>query len=141
MSIISTNLRQTRNSARQIRFEPGPVIASTNVQEAIEQAAATNLAPVGTTVTVGMSPYTPLPTDELLLVNTSAGPITIQMPLSATRIRDLEVKDATGNAVANPISVLRAGGETIDGLTTYPIDSTYASAKFGPKTGGYFVHA
>lgn len=140
MAIISTDIRVTRESAQRIRYYPTALISPTNVQDAIK-AASGGIGPISTPVTVAMSPYTPLPTDTLLMVDTSAGAVTIQMPLSATRVRDLEVKDATGNAVANPISVLRAGGETIDGLTTYPIDSAFASAKFGPKAAGYFVHA
>lgn len=146
MPIVSTDLRNTRERAGELRYYPnGAPIIATNVQNAIEQAANAGLTPVGTIVTVGMSPYTPLPTDTLLLVNTSAGAITIQMPLAATRTRDLEVKDATGNAVANPITVLPTAPETIDGLTVgaggYPLDSAYAAAKIGPKTAGYFVHA
>lgn len=141
MTQIATDLRQTRESAKRIRYEPTAPFTATNVQDAIVQSASVPTVIVPTAVTVAMSPYTPLSTDQLLMVDTSGGPVTIQMPLSATRGLDLEIKDATGNAAANPISVLRAGAETIDGLTTYPIDSNFAAAKLGLKTGGYFIHA
>lgn len=140
MSIVHTDLRVTRERAKQIRFYPAGAVTATNVQDAIGQAAAGG-GPVPTVVTLAMSPYTPLASDTLLMVDTSAGSVTIAMLLAATRTLDLEIKDATGNAAANPISVTFSGGESADGLSPYTIDSNYASAKFGPKTGGYFVHA
>lgn len=111
-----------------------------NALYAISQQTAAS-GPTPTPVNFAMSPYTPAATDQILLVDTSGGAVTIQMPLSATRNLDLEIKDVTGNAAANPISVLRSGGENIDGLTTYPLDSAYAAAKLGTKTGGYYVHS
>lgn len=140
MSIVKTDLRNTRERAKEIRFYPAGAITATNVQDAIAQASA-GAGPSPTAVTFAMSPYTPLVGDTLLMVDTSGGAVTIAMPLSSTRTLDLEVKDATGNAAANPISVDRTAPDTIDGLTTYPIDSAYGAAKFGPKTGGYYVHA
>lgn len=141
MTIIATDLRNTRESAKRIRFEPVGEVTATNVQDAILQVTSLPVIITPTFVNVWMSPYTPLSTDQVLEVDTSGGAITIQMRLSATRISDLEVKDVTGNAAANPISVQRAGGENIDGLTIYPLDSAYAAAKFGSKVGGYYVHA
>lgn len=141
MTQIATDLRNTRESARRIRFEPVGAITGTNVQDALQQVTVVSGGGTPTAVNFAMSPYTPVPTDTRLMVDTSGGAISIQMPLAATRTLDLEVKDATGNAGANQISVLRAGAETIDGLTTYPIDGAFGAAKFGSKTGGYFVHA
>lgn len=141
VGIIKTDIRITQEAAKRLRFYPVANLTATNVQDAIQQAALAALLSTPTSVTIGMSPYTPAPTDTLLEVNTSAGAITIQMPLSSTRQFDLEVKDITGNSGANPISVVRSGAELIDGLTTYPLDSAYGAAKFGPKTGGYYVHA
>lgn len=93
-----------------------------------------------TVVTVGMSPYTPLVTDQLLLVDTSGGAVTINLTASASRSgAALEIKDATGNADANNITVNRNGAETIDGLTSVPMDSKFIAIKFAPKTGGYAV--
>lgn len=141
MTVIATDLRNTRESAKRIRFESVSSVTATNVQDAILQVTTLSPIIIPTAVTFVMSPYTPLTTDQILEVDTSGGAVTIQMPLSVTRTLDLEVKDITGNAAANPISVQRAGGENIDGLTTYPLDSAYAAAKFGPKTGGYYVHS
>lgn len=146
MPIIATNMKNTNDWARLTRFEPSVAIPATDVQTAIEQVSASVSAPIGytpTVVTSAMSPYAPLLTDSVLLVNTSVGPVTIQMPLSAARLGakgyvPLTVKDDTGNADANNISVLRSGAETIDGLTTYLIDSKFTAITFMPKAaGGY----
>lgn len=141
MGIVKTDIRVTREAAKRIRFYPTPSFSATNVQDAIVQSASIPSTISPTPVTVGMSPYVPLSTDQLLLVNTSAGPVTIAMPLSATRGLDLEIKDDTGNAAANNISVTFSGGQTADGLAPYVIDGSYGAVKLGPQTGGYFVHA
>lgn len=143
MSIVKTDLRVTRERAKQLRYYPVLPLTATNVQDAIDQVAAGALPGPGSTVavTAAMSPYTPAANITLLLVDSTAGAVVIALPLSSSRIFDIEVKDAAGQSAVNAISVNRTAPDTIDGLTTYPIDSPYASAKFGPKTGGYFVHA
>lgn len=141
MSIVKTDLRNTRERAKEIRFYPADAITATNVQDAIEQVGVALLAPVATAVTFAMSPYIPLAADTLLMVDTTGGPVVISMPPSASRERDLEVKDAVGNSAVNSITVDADGAELIDGLGNYVLDSPYASAKFGPKTAGYYVHA
>lgn len=142
MTMISTDLRNTRESAKRIRFEGAPPFTATNVQDAIVQSIAVPTTITPTYIGIGNSPYTPGATDSLLLVDTSSGPVTVNMTTAAFRGgADLEIKDVTGNAAANPISVTFSGFETGDGLNPYPIDSNFASVKFGPKAGGYFVHA
>lgn len=141
MPIVKTSLRVTRERAAQIRFYPAGAITATNVQDAIKEAASGVTPSGGTAVTFAMSPYTPLATDTVLLVDSTAGAVVIAMPLAATRVRDLEVKDAAGQSAINAISVNRTAPDTIDGLTTYTLDSAYASAKFGRQAGGYYVHA
>ena len=142
MTQVATDLRQTRESARRIRFESIPTVPATNVQQAIEQVAAqVSGVVIPTAVDVAMSPYEVLAADRVLLVDTSGGPVAIHMMLAADRGGiDLTVKDDTGNAGgANGISVIPAGGETIDNLTVYPVDSAFAAAKFVPQVGGYYV--
>lgn len=142
MGIVKTDLRVTREAAKRIRFYPAPPFTATNVQDAIGQSVSFPTAVSPTIVTHAMSPYTPGLADSILLVNTSAGAITINMTTAAFRGGlDIEIKDDTGNAAANPITVTFSGAETGDGLNPYPIDSNYGSVKFGPQTGGYFVHA
>lgn len=148
MPIARTDMRDTRESARRIRFEPTTTIPQTDVQLAIEAAAALAVAPPGftpTVVTFAMSPYAPSITDTYLLVDTTGGAVTIQLPLSAARLGasgyvPLTVKDDTRNAAANVISVVRSGAELIDGFITYPLDANAIATTFLPKAaGGYDV--
>lgn len=140
MTIIATDMRATIESARRIRYEPTLPFTATNVQDAIAQANSLPSAITATPVTFAQSPYTPATSDQILLVNTSGGAVTINMPLAAARAGlDLTIKDDTGNAAANPISVVASGAETTDGLATYPIDSNYGAATFAPQTGGYYI--
>lgn len=141
MSIVRTDLRTLRESAREIRFFPAPPITATNVQDAVLQANSISPSVPTTTVTAAMSPYSVVASDQIILVDTSAGPVQINMMPQAARFNlDLEIKDATGNAASNPISVVMSGSETADGLAPYPIDGNYGGATFKPKgTAGYYV--
>lgn len=141
MGIVKTDLRVTREAAERIRFYPVLPFTATNVQDAITESASIPPTIVATPVTFAMSPYTPAASDQLLLVNTAAGPVTIAMPAASARSLDLEIKDDTGNAFANNISITFTSGQTADGLSPYVIDGNYGAVKLGPQSGGYFVHA
>lgn len=146
--LVKTDLRfHPVAAARDVSYDPAAPLTAVNVQDAIGQVAAIAILPSGSTpkvVTFAMSPYTPLSTETSLLVNTTGGPVVIQMPLSATRLGatgylDLTVKDDVGNSAVNAISVLRAGAELIDGVTSYPIDTAYMATTFRAKAAGYDV--
>lgn len=140
MVTVRTMVGTAWEAARRVRFEPTGPITATTVQDAIVQANSLPRPIITTPVTFAMSPYTAVNSDSILLVNTSAGVVTINLqPAAARGGLDLTIKDVTGNAAANPISVVRNGAETIDGLTTYPMDSNYGAATFSPQVGGYFV--
>jgi hypothetical protein len=141
MAIVQTDLRNSFEWARRIRFEPALPITATNVQDAISQAAAFALPPVPTAVNFAMSPYTVVAADRVLLVDTAGGAITIKMMAAAARNGlDLTIKDDTGHAAgANAMSVVMNGAETTDGLAPYPIDSNFSAVKFVPQAGGYYV--
>ncbi len=141
MPVIETDVRNTRESARRIRYERGGTITATNVQDAINQSVLQPHALTGTAVTAAQSPYTPNNNDSYLLIDTTAGAVTINLQASALRVGlPLGFKDVAGNASVNPISLVPNGAETVDGLAPYPIDSNYAAVQLGPKTaGGYYV--
>ena len=145
MSVIQTDLRIFPvASAREVSYDPSPGIVAIDVQNAIEDVQANVVAAalvppaiVPTAVTFAMSPYTVLPTDYLLEVDTSGGAVDIQTAASASRTNlPFTVKDITGDASTNAISVLRAAAETIDGLTSYPINSDFMALTFKPKLDG-----
>lgn len=138
MAIVQTDLRNTIESARRIRFEPISGIPATNVQKAIEQAAVL-FAPVPTPVNFAMSPYSVQAADRVLLVNTSGGPISIILPPAPSRGGlDVEVKDATGNADPNNITVTFTGGEKRDGIAPVVINNPYGYARFNPVASGNY---
>lgn len=138
MAVVSTNLRNTRESARQLRVEPTGAIIATDVQEALEALSSTAQAVVPTPVAA--SPYDVLSTDSLLYVDTSAGPVSINLQAAAARLnRDLSIKDISGNASTNPISVVPSGAEKIDNLAPYPINADYGGVHIKPTADGYTV--
>ena len=148
MSIVRTNLRvRPIEAARDISYAPGPGVTPNNVQDAIEAvqanvvtASATPPAVTPKAVTFAMSPYTVLPTDYLLEVDTTGGAVVIQTQASASRNK-LPFTVKAINANPNGISVARTAAETIDGLTSYPIDAPYDAKTFSPKStnNGYEV--
>lgn len=76
--------------------------------------------------------------DDVLLVDATAGALTITLPLSSGRSMDVTVKktDATNNAV----TIAPTSPDTIDGKTSYMLTSaTMPSVTLTPGTGGWFV--
>ncbi len=77
---------------------------------------------------VNTTPYVVLTTDEYLGVDCSGGAITIQLPNAPSTGRVFYIKDRTGSANTNNISVTTVGGAVnIDGVTTYTMNTQYAS--------------
>lgn len=131
-TLIRADLGQTRPAAKQIIYSPAPgsPITATNVQDAIDQSRTVPPAVVPTPVTA--SPYTVLSTDTLLYVNV-AGPVTINLPTAASRSGiPLEIKDVSGAASTNNITIDPNGAQTIDGLSTLVIASDFGAFKLGP---------
>lgn len=87
-----------------------------------------------------------LAADEVLLVNPSpAGPVTIQLLASASRLGEpIFIKDYARNANTNNITIAPASGETIDGLSAAAalangialIDTNGGSRALYPLTSG-----
>lgn len=76
---------------------------------------------------VNSTPYVVLSTDQFLGVNTGTAK-TVQLPNAPSTGRVFVIKDATGTANANNITVTTVGGVVnIDGATTYAINQNYAS--------------
>lgn len=81
-----------------------------------------------TNVTHAMSPYVVLTTDNYISVDCSGGAVTLNFPNVPTFKETWIVKDRTGNASANNISITTPGGTvTIDGLTTYKVTSNFGA--------------
>ena len=77
---------------------------------------------------VNTTPYVVLTTDQFLGVDSSGGAITIQLPDAPATGRIFAVKDSTGSANTNAITVTTVGGVVlIDGAATYPMNTQYAA--------------
>jgi len=140
MPTVTTDMRETLDwmTARRIRFEPTLPITATNMQDAIQQAIdVPATVPTSTPVAPAQSPYTPTNSDYYLAVDTTTGPVTINLPAAASRNGlTLIIKDVNGNAATNAITVVPNGAETVDGLNPYMMDSDYIAVELFPKAAG-----
>lgn len=65
-----------------------------------------------TNVTSAMSPYTVTATDYYISVDASAGPVTVLLPDSPSANRQFVIKDRTGFALINNITITTVSGTT-----------------------------
>lgn len=72
------------------------------------------------------SPYTTVASDQFISVDTSGGAVTVRLPNVPDTGRVYTIKDSTGSAAANNISVTTVGGVVnIDGAATLLMNSNY----------------
>jgi hypothetical protein len=119
--------------------DSGTAIPSGNVLniiggDGIEVTGASNTITINSTgiffnyTNVDTTPFVVLGTDVYLSVDTSVTPIEIQLPDNADLGEPFFIKDRTGNAVNNPITVTTVSGIIdIDAASTFVMDSAYQS--------------
>lgn len=95
-------------------------------------AGSITIATSGTTTLnytlVNTTPYVVLLTDDFLGVDCSGGPIQINLPNSPATGTTWIIKDITGSAASNNITVTTVGGVVlIDAATTFVMNTTYES--------------
>lgn len=89
------------------------------------------------TTTVTTTPYVPLATDTFLLMNV-AGAAVVNLPTAASRAGyPLVIKDISGAASTNNITINRNTADTIDGLTSIALNVDYEGYSLHPITGGW----
>jgi hypothetical protein len=117
------------------------VVLSTWQSTTLAIVAGTAIAP--TSIAFGASPYTPVQGDSVLYVDTSGGPIVINLPLAGSRGGlPLTIKDTTGHAATNNITIKPAGAETIDGYTNGSpliVNSNYGGFRLYTATGSWVI--
>lgn len=91
------------------------------------------------TTAVASTPYVPVAADSLLLVN-FAGAVTVNLPLAADRDGyPLAIKDISGAASTNNITINRNTTDTIEGLTSIVISTDYGGYFLVPVSGGWII--
>lgn len=74
------------------------------------------------------SPYTVLSTDYFISCDSTAGAITVRLPNAPATGRSFIIKDRTGQAAANNITVTTVGGVVnIDGAATFVMNTAFES--------------
>lgn len=121
---------------------PGDVIRS-STWNAIFTDISDALTLLGTqlygTTTVASTPYAPVATDAMLLVSV-AGAVTINLPSAASRSGyPLAIKDISGAAFTNNITINRDGSDTIEGATSIVISEDWGGWMLYPVTGGWIL--
>lgn len=144
MSTVETNLATTRESARLTRFEPGATILATNVQKAIE--AIVSLAAITEPKIVTTASDTVSDSDAVVaVIRASPTATTLQLGAVAGRNRvPVRIFDLSTGVSAHTITITPAVGETIMGLSSWPLFSNPASlagVTLFPSTtlGGWYI--
>ena len=105
----------------------GTNIAIVNTANAITISANSGASTINYTA-VSTTPYVVISTDDFLGVNTSVVAITVELPNAPTTGRLFTIKDSTGNAFVNNITVTTVGGVVdIDGATSFVMVADYES--------------
>ena len=113
----------------------------------IVTSGASNIVTVSSTgifftyINVNSSPYTVLTDDVYLSVDSTGGPITIIFPNPGLVGEPYIVKDRTGTSAVNNIFVTTVGGvATIDGVTSFVMDSAYQSVSIVDNGTSYEIY-
>jgi hypothetical protein len=110
--------------------------ALTGVYTLVPISAVSGSKSTKTIATAG--PYTALPTDEVLIINQTAGaPFTVNVDWS-TRTKPLRVVDGKGDALTNNITIIPAAGQTQMASVNYHyvIDGNGGSITLTPLPDG-----
>ena len=79
-------------------------------------------------ISTSTTPYDALTTDYAIAMDSSGGVKTVRLPNAPATGRMFVIKDSTGSAAANNITVTTVGGAVnIDGAVTYVMNSAYQS--------------
>lgn len=83
-----------------------------------------------TMITSANSPYTVLSTNSFISANSTAGIITIVLPVGVPVGTFYTVKDRLGSASINNITVSVSGGALIDGALSFVLSTNHQSEQF-----------
>lgn len=123
--------------------QPGDIIRSAT-WNSIFTDIATALTLLGQqlygTTSVTATPYVPVTTDSLLLVDVASASV-INLPTAASRNGyPLAIKDTSNDAYARNITINANGGDTIEGSASLVINTSYGGYVLVPVSGGWIIH-
>jgi hypothetical protein len=84
------------------------------------------------------SPYTVLSNDVTLLVDTSVSAVTLNLP-AGTEGRKVTVKHINGTASTEPVTINRASTDTIEGSTSYTINTDKGCVSLVFYSGVWYI--
>ena len=120
------------SSGGTIVFTPG---ANTLNLEASAEVSEYTYTPVNA------SPYVAATTELFISVDSSGAPITVQLPNAATAGKSFVIKDRTGSAAINAITVTTVGGAVlIDGAATFILNTAYQSISVMGSGSAYEIY-
>jgi hypothetical protein len=131
--IDGVNVGSTANVVTEVGNQLGTAVITGGSGITVTSSANTiTISGSGTIIytytNVSSSPYVVLTTDYYISVNSSGGAITVQLPNAATVGKTFIIKDRTGSAATNNITITTVGGAVnIDGATTFVMNSAYQS--------------
>jgi hypothetical protein len=147
MTTVRTDLRNTRESARRIRFEPSGDMTQTNIQKEIEEldARIPQSAPNSRTVTTAGAIAIAI-TDVFVYFN-KADAADINLPDSVAWAAywnksdfDLYLADVSGAASANNLTIKPYGTQKLDGvLVSILISTDFGSYRLRPAPAGGWI--
>jgi len=84
------------------------------------------------------SPYAVLFNDIVVLVDTTVSAVTMNLP-AGTEGRKITIKHIDGAAATEPITINRAGSDTIEGNSSYTIDTDYGHVTLVFYAGVWYI--
>jgi hypothetical protein len=131
---VATVVSHSADHLGSTTITAGPGIQVTPGANTITIESTINYTPVNTT------PYVVLVTDLFISVDTTTLAITIQLPNAATVGDYYIIKDRSGLAATNNITVTTVGGAVlIDGAATYTMNTAFQSIQLIGNSTGYEV--
>lgn len=78
------------------------------------------------TVIVTTPTYTAATADEVIFVNVTSGPATVNLPTPSGPGRSVYIKDYSGTSLKNPITIRGAAGKFINGVSFAMLNGGYS---------------
>ena len=141
--VTAHKVMESRQNARlrELESDVGQIINRMGWPDLNDSTEDESLRGAVTTVSSSDSPYSVSTSTDYLLVQTSGGVVRVVLPLAADMGsgRRFMIKDSTGNATTNNITIAVSGTDTIDGASSFTVDVNFASVSVLSDGSNWFV--